>query len=291
MEQLFGGKRRVQPVEMEPLTGRSDIHVSVLHLDESDSVAGGNKSYKLKYNLLKARALGKNTVLTFGGAWSNHIAATARACTREGFRSIGFIRGEPVSNPTLERARSDGMELHFIDRTQYRLKQESHLVQDLFQGSETPYIIPEGGSNEDGIKGCEEILEGLTGTFDQAWVACGTGATLAGMICSAHIGICTGVSVLRDQGATTQFVKKNIPANSGVQWQILDGYAFGGYAKKGPVLEGFIEDLKNATGLQTEPVYTGKLFYAVADQIRQGAFTPGTRILIIHTGGLQYLLP
>jgi 1-aminocyclopropane-1-carboxylate deaminase len=162
------------------------VSMQVRQLGAEEPVTGGNKWYKLKYNLQKAHSLGADTIVTFGGAFSNHIAATARAGKAAGFKTIGIIRGEATSsnNITLARAANDGMQLLFVSREDYRRKNEPHFVENTIGKQSNIYIIPEGGSNEEGVKGCTEILQPGDEQYDIITVCCGTGATAAGIISS-----------------------------------------------------------------------------------------------------------
>ena len=247
------------------------VHVKVLNEYENHPSVSGNKWWKLKYNIALARQEGQGTLLTFGGAYSNHIYATAAAAREEGFKSIGIIRGEEVSNPTLDFARSQGMELRFISREEYRRKTGMS-----FSGV---YVIPEGGTNKYAIEGCTEWGQKLLAIdFDQLYVALGTGGTMEGLM--------KGIDGKREV--------IGVPVLKGYDfkqptWKLLNDYHFGGYAKAPKELTDFCEMLKTGYNIVTEPTYTGKVFYAVFDQISTGAIKEGTTVLIIHTGGLQAL--
>jgi 1-aminocyclopropane-1-carboxylate deaminase len=287
---LFGSGNTLQALDIEALADiRTTTAVTVLRLDPENPVTGGNKSYKLKYNLLKAIAEGYSSVLTFGGPFSNHIAATAAAAHASGLRSIGIIRGEKVSNPTLLRAAANGMQLIFTDRSSYRNKTDSDFLSNLRHIYGNPFIIPEGGSSEEGVLGCEEILDGINIPFDTVVVACGTGATLAGIIRSSPSTRCIGISVLRDGGSITETIQQFLGSRELSNWSVMPGYDFGGYAKTNPELNAFVNNFIQHTSIPIEPVYTGKMFYGLLDMIKTNKIPEGSKVLAVHTGGMQYL--
>lgn len=253
--------------------------VSVLRLDLLHSEISGNKWFKLKYNLEQARQENKHAILTFGGAFSNHIAATAFACKETGFNSIGIIRGEETSlhNPTLSFARKHGMQLHFVSRETYKLKNTASYIENLQQQFPNCYIIPEGGDNALGQKGCEEILNDNTLLYDTIFCAYGTGTTFKGISRSLKPEqTLTGINVLNYEAVT------DLP-----QSFILNAYHFGGYAKHTPELLDFKERFEQQFHIPLDYVYTAKLFFAVFDLIDQDKLQQTKKILIIHSGGLQ----
>jgi 1-aminocyclopropane-1-carboxylate deaminase len=269
---------------------RTETTLFVLRLDLLDGVTGGNKYFKLKHNLATARKNGYSTILTFGGPYSNHIAATARLGRRQDFKTIGIIRGEPVQNVTLKRAVADGMELHFINRSTYRLRNNADYISELSLRFNQPYIIPEGGSNAEGLYGCTGILENIPGIFDRYALCCGTGATLAGLSQAIpKTARVDGFSVLNDNGSIAQSVAGWLGSGNRNNWTIHSGYAFGGYAKSTPLLTEFTSRFTEATAIPIEPVYTAKMFFGLLDLIRKKEITGCTKILAIHTGGMQYL--
>lgn len=250
---------------------KDDVLVRVLHEYQNHPLVSGNKWWKLKYNIERARKENHDTLLTFGGAYSNHIYATAAAARENGLKSIGIIRGEKVDNPTLRFARSQGMKLEFISREQYRRKDELQ-----FPGV---FVIPEGGTNGYAIEGCAEWGRKLLDTeFDRLYVPVGTGGTMTGLL--------KGIDGKREVIGVP--VLKNYDFGNG-DWNLLKEYHHGGYAKTTAELLSFIEEIKLKYNLVLEPTYTGKLFFAVFDQIKKGLVKKGTTILVIHTGGLQVL--
>ena len=251
----------------------------------------------MKYNLEAAAQQNYDTLLTFGGAYSNHIYATAAAGKRLGFRTIGIIRGEAHSelNPTLQFASNCGMHLEYIDRATYRNKTSAEYIDTLINKHGRFYLLPEGGSNVLALKGCAEISEEITketnGDFDFICSACGTGATLAGIISGLGkqqkaIGfpVLKGANFLNDE---VQAFLQQANSESSAHWQLNTDYHFGGYAKTTPELWNFIEQFKRDFDIPLDGVYTGKMFYGLFDLIKKGFFPKGSRIIAIHTGGLQ----
>lgn len=266
-----------------------------LHLKRDDLIhqhISGNKWRKLKYNLLEAKLQEHKQLLTFGGAYSNHIAATAATGKAFGIETIGIIRGEeqlPL-NPTLQLAREQGMQLHYLDRETYRQKegQLGHL-RGLFGDF---YYIPEGGSNALAVKGCAEIVGELeVQAYDFIAVACGTGGTLAGIVAGLNRRRqALGFPVLKGGSFLKAEIDRLTEAYNGQlyhNYQLMPEYHFGGYAKWTPELVNFINDFKKWHAIALDPVYTGKLLYGIFDLVKQGWFKPGTRLLAVHTGGLQ----
>lgn len=256
----------------------------------------GNKYRKLKYNLQRAHQENHQTLLTFGGAYSNHIHALAAAGSIHGFRTIGVIRGEPCDplNPTLSFASELGMTLHYVSRQRYRKKYEHQFLLDLKEIYGSFYLVPEGGTNVEAVKGTREMVNEIDQEFDVIAVSCGTGGTMAGILAGLNgRGYAIGFPVLKNGG----FLRKDISdlvydynKQSYENWHLETGYHFGGYAKYQPELIHFINDFKKETGIPFDPVYTGKMMYGLYDMIRKGAFKKGQKILAIHSGGLQGIL-
>ncbi|WP_420806332.1 1-aminocyclopropane-1-carboxylate deaminase/D-cysteine desulfhydrase [Pontibacter korlensis] len=253
----------------------------------------GNKWRKLKYNLQEAKQQGYDTLLTFGGAYSNHIAATAAAGREYGFNTIGIIRGEehlPL-NPTLSFATSCGMQLHYISREKYRLKNEPDFLEELQRQFGKVYLLPEGGTNLLAVKGCTEIVQDIPLEYDYICCAAGTGGTLAGIVASLEgEKQVLGFPALKGGEFLQQEVEELVIAYGGQSysnWQLITDYHFGGYAKIKPELIAFMEQFKQQHYIPLEPVYTGKMFYGLFDLIRKGYFKRGSTIVAVHTGGLQ----
>ena len=278
-----------QSVAYQKLNLDAAVSVTVKRLDQVHPQISGNKFFKLKYNFLETQKQGLNKVLTFGGAYSNHIAATAYAAHVFGFKSVGIIRGEELAskalNPTLATAQQFGMQLHFVSREQYRQKDQPEYLTGLRQQFPEHFMIPEGGTNPLAIQGCKEILnaEDLQ-NYDVICCAVGTGGTLSGIIeaSSAHQKV-LGFSALKGD-----FLQRDVQQWTTKQnWQITDAYCCGGYAKTTPELLQFMQSFEARHTIPLEQVYTAKMMIGLFDLIEQNYFPKATRILVIHTGGLQ----
>jgi len=261
---------------------------------------GGNKWRKLKHNLIYARENQFDTLLTFGGAWSNHIYATAAAGKQLGFNTIGLIRGEPHTplNTTLSFAEACGMKLHYIDRQQYRHKHEPSFLTGIKKQFGKVYILPEGGSNALAVKGCAETVHEISsetgGAFDVICCASGTGATLAGLITGidevkyASKKSAIGFSALKGGKFLTTEVSNFLgDMNTASNWRIESRFHFGGYAKITAELIAFMRQFHSQYDIELDAVYTAKMFYGLFELIKSGIFNPGTVIVAVHSGGLQ----
>jgi 1-aminocyclopropane-1-carboxylate deaminase/D-cysteine desulfhydrase-like pyridoxal-dependent ACC family enzyme len=276
-----------------PLFEEQDITLWVKREDLLHPAISGNKWRKLRYNLEEAKRLEKDTLLTFGGAYSNHIAAVAAAGQEFRFKTIGMIRGEehlPL-NPTLRFATAAGMELHYVSREDYRHKQEPDFLSQLSLQFNQPYIIPEGGTNVLAVKGCTEIVSDISIDYDYICCPCGTGGTIAGIIAGLEgERQVLGFPALKGGEFLEQEITRLLKAYNGRQyanWHLITEYHFGGYARVKPELLAFIRDFQEQHQLPLEPIYTGKMFYGLLDLIRKGHFPRGSRIIVLHTGGLQ----
>lgn len=249
----------------------------------------GNKFRKLKYNLLEAKNQKKTTLLTFGGAFSNHIAATAFAGRQNGFKTIGIIRGDELAykideNPTLKFAQENGMVFEFVSRETYRLKEADDFIENLRNKFGDFYLIPEGGTNDLAVKGCEEILNENDSFFDFICSSIGTGGTISGIINSAL----PHQKVLGFPSLKGDFLQKDIRKFAHKEnWTLISDYHFGGYGKVSKELIEFINSFYQDNGIPLDPIYTGKMVFGVIDLISQGYFPENSKILMIHTGGLQ----
>ena len=263
-----------------------------LHIKREDLIhpfVSGNKFRKLKYNLLRAKAENKDTILTFGGAFSNHIAAVAFAGKEQGYKTIGIIRGDELrdkiaENPTLHFAENCGMKLEFVTREEYRLKSEIHFLENLENKFGDFYLIPEGGTNELAIKGCEEILSKADANFDYICCAVGTGGTISGIINSVF----PHQKVLGFPALKGDFLKEEIRNFVHNQnWELITDYHFGGYGKVNEELVEFINQFYTENQIPLDPIYTGKMVFGIIDLIEKNYFPANSKILLIHTGGLQ----
>lgn len=280
-----------------PIFLEKKIHVFIKREDLNHSYISGNKLRKLKYNILKASKLNQDTLLTFGGAFSNHILATASAGYENGFKTIGVIRGDELKNnpkvleknETLKLAHHFGMQFYFVSREIYRQKTETTFIEKLKKKFGDFYLIPEGGTNELAVKGAEEILTETSQTQNFDYITCslGTGGTFSGLInASQKHQTILGFPALKDivffKDIINQYTcKKN--------YHLITDYHFGGFAKYNESLIHFINEIKDIAKLPLEPIYTAKMLYGLVDLIKNDYFEENSRILMIHTGGLQGL--
>lgn len=271
------------------------VRLLIRREDLNHPFVSGNKWWKLRYNLEEAVHSGTNTILTFGGAYSNHIYATAAACHELGLKSIGIIRGEetPPVNSTLAFVMEKGMLIHYLSRDDYRKKSQQTFIDDLGRRFGDFYLIPEGGTNELAIKGCEEMAQTFsTVDFDYLFLPVGTGGTIAGLIKGMRAGPhIVGVTVLKGDFLQNEIqsllrTQGNIPTVYG-NWSLLTSYHHGGYARVTHELVEFMQAMSVEHDLPLDPVYTGKLLWAVMEEIKRGSFNRGSTILALHTGGLQ----
>jgi 1-aminocyclopropane-1-carboxylate deaminase len=267
----------------------NDISVYVKREDLIHPFISGNKFRKLKYNLLQAQLEGKTKLLTFGGAFSNHIAAVAAAGKEFNFETIGVIRGEELSskiseNPTLTFAQECGMHFEFVSREKYRDKETLLFINGLRESYGDFYLLPEGGTNRLAIKGCEEILTEKDSSFSHVCCAVGTGGTISGMINSALSSQkIIGFPALKGLFLSDDI--RNFVASE--NWELIHDYHFGGYGKINEELIRFMNWFYAITNIPLDPVYTGKMMYGLFDLINKGYFSHGAKILAVHTGGIQ----
>ena len=266
-----------------------DNHVFIKPEYLNHAYVSGNKLNKLKYNLIEAKKKHIHTLLSFGGAYSNHIAAVAYAGQEKGFKTIGIIRGEEleyqdVLNPTLSFAKACGMTFKFVTRDAYRNKTSDRFINTLKNEFGDFFLIPEGGTNSLAVKGCEEILSSIDKTFDYVCCPVGTGGTISGLINSS----CSSQKIIGFPALKGDFLKEEIAKfATKTNWELVSDYHFGGYGKVNEDLIQFINSFKDTHGVPLDPVYTGKMMYGIYDLMSKGYFKEGSRILAIHTGGLQ----
>lgn len=271
------------------ITFPNNISLTIKREDLIHPFVSGNKFRKLKYNLLQAKAENKETLLTFGGAFSNHIAAVAYAGKEQGLKTIGVIRGDELfdkikENPTLKFAQENGMQFEFVTREEYRFKSEVSYLEKLKDKFGDFYLVPEGGTNELAVKGCEEILTDEDAVFDYICCAVGTGGTISGLINSAlpHQKV-LGFPALKGDFLTDEiriFAKQD-------NWNLISDYHFGGYGKINLELIEFINAFFEDNKVPLDPIYTGKMVFGVIDLIHKNYFPEHSKIILIHTGGLQ----
>ncbi|MDB5158146.1 MAG: cuyA [Mucilaginibacter sp.] len=273
-----------------PLFAEWGLSVYIKRDDLIHPIISGNKWRKLKYLLKKAQSQDKTHLVTFGGAYSNHLLATAGAAARFGFKATGIVRGEEVNNDTLFMCRLHGMELIFTDRESYRDKQA--LFTKYFAGDENAFFIDEGGASPEAAQGCSELIGELIEPYDHIFCASGTSTMAAGIIngITDHKlpTVLHSIPVFKNGGFIAGEIDKllSAPAN----YQLHTDYHFGGYGKVNNDLITFIKRFVADTGILIDPIYTGKMLYAIYDLADKNYFRPGSNILAIHSGGIWGLL-
>ncbi len=281
----------VQKIQ-HPSIDRAKITLSLARADMLHPLASGNKIYKLSPNIAFAKSNGYTELLSFGGAFSNHIHALAFMAQKQGLKSIGIIRGEPeyAKNPTLQDAQSAGMQLEFVSRQDYKRRNEADYLAELQQRYPKALIIPEGGSSQRAILGCVQLAKDIISEqkSDVLTVACGTGATVAGLVCGASQNqLVIGYAVLRDKGLSERVDAFVRTENGSINNLKIEAANFGGYAKFDKPLLDFIFDWLDQTGILLDPIYTSKMCMKLMQQIELGEFKAGTSIIMVHSGGLQ----
>jgi len=268
---------------------KNGITVAIRREDLIHPFISGNKYRKLKYNLLRAKEENQTTLLTFGGAFSNHIAAVAFAGKEHNFKTIGIIRGDELrekikENPTLRFAQQNGMQFEFISRNDYSNKENPEFIGQLKQQFGSFCLIPEGGTNDLAVKGCEEILTQEDSQFDYVCCAVGTGGTISGLINASlpHQKV-LGFPALKGDFLREEICKFAKTDN----WKLINEYHFGGYGKIDSELINFINNFNQSNNIPLDPVYTSKMAFGVLDLIAKDYFPSNSKILLIHTGGLQ----
>jgi 1-aminocyclopropane-1-carboxylate deaminase len=268
------------------LLEKNNLQLDMLRLDTIHPAISGNKWFKLKYHLEDAREKSKKSLLSFGGAYSNHLHALAFAGKKYGYKTIAYVRGEEVSNPTLKDCKTWGMELHFISRAQYQLKDDEVFIQALQERLPESLIIPEGGKSEYGILGCREIMT-LTDTakYDIITCAIGTATTFIGISQSLlpH-QFAIGYTAMKQGEYLHDIIVKNIQHD---RWQLVADYHFGGFAKITDELKDYMQIFYLENDIELDRVYNAKMIAGLFDMIGKGMFEKGKKILAIHTGGLQ----
>lgn len=279
------------PSPIQSLSTQHDVRIHIKRDDLIDPQVSGNKLYKLVHNMEEAQRQHAKSILTFGGAFSNHIAATARYGKMVGIKTIGVIRGEPTAplNPTLTQAEEDGMQLYFISRSRYRQKQDPEFLEALSEQFDQPFIIPEGGANYHGIKGASTMLDERTRAFSHIYVGVGTGTTLAGLCMAAGSGQCIRGVVVHKHGDIWNDVQALFPSETDVpeQPELIQDMHFGGFGKWNDALIECIRHVKSTYGIELDPIYTGKVYMAILRDIDEGRLPRGATVLMMHTGGVQ----
>jgi 1-aminocyclopropane-1-carboxylate deaminase len=278
---------------LSPILTKHNIRLVVKREDLNHPHVSGNKWWKLKNNLQFVLEQKIQTILTFGGAYSNHLYSTAAACNELGIKSIGVVRGEKITplNPTLSFCADNNMHLAFVSRSEYDRKTESSFIENLHDQFGSFHIIPEGGSNDLGFSGCVELSKQInTLDFTHVVLAVGTGCTMAGLVAGLPDKEIVGVSVLKNGDFLRDEISSYLSGSytsKHPKINLLTSYHHGGYAKVTPELQKFISDMENHHDLPLDPVYTGKALYALFQEVAKGNFDNGSAILFLHTGGLQ----
>lgn len=292
---IFEKKIQISSINLE-LKNSGKAAIDILRLDQIHKTISGNKWYKLKYNLLEAEKRNASAVLSFGGAYSNHLHALAYAGKIFGIKTIGIVRGEKVENPTLQDCQNWGMELHFISRSDYRQKTETDFLDNLENQFSGAYIIPEGGDNTLGQKGCTQILNKvLAANYDILCCSVGTGTTIKGLASTFNKNIeinnkqtglsgkeVWGFAPFKNAHSLREKISTTIP-----NLQYIDDYHFGGFGKIKPELERFIADFYKKYNIELDRVYTAKMFFGLQQELSKTPNLANKKILAIHTGGLQ----
>ena len=282
----------------EPVAVARGVRLLLWRDDLAHPDLPGNKARKLKYNLAAARQQGHHTLLTFGGAYSNHVAAVATAGRLFGFNTVGLIRGDAPTtaaplNPTLAQAAADGMALHYLDRSTYRQRAEPDFVAAQLARFGPAYVLPEGGTNALALPGCAELVAEIRQqtSFEALAVAVGTGGTLAGLLTGLTGNEqAIGVAALKNGGflrAEIDALTQQATGQPLTSYALQTEYHFGGYAKYSAELLAFIQQFRARHGVLLDPIYTGKLLFGVLDMIGQEYFPRGSTVVAIHTGGQQ----
>ncbi len=278
---LFDKKIPIDSIDLQLENGQSKV-IDILRLDKIHPTISGNKWFKLKYNLLEAERMNADSILSFGGAFSNHLHALAYAGKLFNIKTIGIVRGEKVQNPTLTDCKNWGMELHFIPRSEYRKKTDPAFLQQLKAKFRNPYIIPEGGDNELGQKGCAEILSTeMIANYDVLSSSVGTGTTIKGLAQFFKNRI-LAIAPLKNEHDLKQDLQTNIP-----NLQYFDGYHFGGFGKVTATLLNFQSHFLMHHGIELDKIYTAKMFFGLQQELKKNIAFSDKKILAIHTGGLQ----
>ncbi len=286
----------LNPLDNSPVHDVAMGNVSLLRLDREGGLAPGNKSFKLRENLVEARRLGVRCLVSFGGVWSNHLHALAAVGRENGFATVGIVRGEAVPNESamLCDARSWGMRIVHVSRTEYRQRNESEYLQEVKDRFAPCLVIPEGGANVEGARGCmaiADLVKGVAPHTRRIVLPVGTGTTLAGLAAGLGSGYeVVGISALKGAGDLERRVEQVLAGCAATQiadWRILHEYHCGGFARSNAPLRNFMLEFENVHAVPLEPVYTGKMLYAIHQLLEHGGWDCATPVLAIHTGGLQ----
>lgn len=280
----------VQPIPAG-VAAADNIRLDMLRLDMTDQVVSGNKWFKLVYNLEAAHAGGHRTLLSFGGPWSNHLVALAAVARKAGLAAVGMVRGQHAAinpSPSLRYCAEMGMQLRYLSRHEYALKDDPGFLEHLRREWNDPYIVPQGGANSEGRKGAGLIAAYIPGHYTHVCVAAGTGTTLAGL--REHLPVAqqvTGFAPMKQGRYLEAVIGGWLSDRQNRNWSVTDNYHFGGFGKMTVSLQQWMEDFYSQYGIPLDRVYTAKMMFGVLDQVAAGIFPRDAQILCIHTGGLQ----
>lgn len=274
---------------LHPLFASKKVEVYIKRDDLIHPIVSGNKWRKLKYNFEAFRSSAKSGIITLGGAYSNHLVASAEACWQQDIPLLAIVRGEQVSNDSLDFCRAKGMRIEFISRSDYRTIRENGLPREMLEKYPDFHFIPEGGSNLEGIRGCQEILSEVKEHFDLVFCPVGSGTTLCGLISGPKGAGIVGVSSLNggfmEKEIAHMLSKYNLAQVN--PWSVSSDFHFGGFAKVTQDLVDFTRSFKEVSGIQLDYIYSAKMVYGLCEMLRSGEIPQGTKLLLIHTGGLQ----
>ena len=289
MDIIDESKIIIQPLQAAWVHNES-IHIDMLRLDLIHPVISGNKWYKLRQNLEQAKISGSQSILTFGGAYSNHLVAAAAAANASGISAIGIVRGndDTALTSTLTQCREMGMQLHFISREEYKQKNDEVWLSELSAKFNDPFIIPEGGANEWGRLGAEDIAAQIPEGYTHVCVSAGTGTTFIGLRNALPLQMnVIAFAPMRDGQYLEEEIESHLKRGKDGNWWLFDNWHFGGFAKSNNELISFMNNFYKINDCPLDIVYTGKMMYGVQELIRTDFFAPGSKVLCIHTGGLQ----
>lgn len=281
----------LQKIELPNI--QKNVNVYLKREDLTHPIISGNKWRKLKYNLIYAKENGYKTLLSFGGAYSNHIHAFSKAGELFGFNTIGIIRGEETLplNSTLSSAKESGMKIEYVSRTDYRKKRELDFIENLKEKFGDFYLVPEGGTNNLAIKGCTEIINNIIIDFDYVVSACGTGGTLSGLICGLNGNKrVLGIPALKGADFLNNEIENYVYNYTGKyfdNWELKLDFHFGGFAKIDKPLFVFMREFEKINQIKIEPIYTAKMLFAVKSLIENNEIPENSTVIALHTGGLQ----
>lgn len=281
----------VSRIRVDALSGfgeDSSVNVHMLRLDRMHPFISGNKWFKLRYNIEEALHNGNSSILSFGGAYSNHLVALAAAAHAAGLASVGMVRGEEQpGNPVLQQCREYGMELYFISRAQYAAKEDAAFLAELCERFPGALIVPEGGANEAGERGAAEIAACIDKRFTHVTLSVGTGTTFTGLRRAlSQAQMLLGFAPMKGGAYLAGTIKEKLQDLPETNWQLYDRFHFGGFGKINDEVLSFMNSFREQNGFDLDRVYTAKMMLGVRELIRERVFPEGAQILCIHTGGL-----